>query len=77
MASSNVLECLRMKLFSFRTVSDGIVTSIRDKNVQDVQNAQDIRRRKMQDERRGNFELQCFEMLDVDGCHMLKRAQFK
>ena len=53
------------------------MTSIRDKNVQEVQNAQDIRRRKMQDERRGNFELQCFEMLDVDGCHMLKRAQFK
>ena len=67
-----------MKLFSFRTVSDGIVTSIKKhKYVQDVQNAQDIRRRKMQDERRGNFELQCFEMLDVDGCHMLKRAQFK
>ena len=65
-----------MKLFSFRTVSDGIVTSIRDKNVQDVQNAQDLRRRKMQDERRGNFEL-CFKMLDVDGCHMLKHAQFK
>ena len=77
MASSNVLEFLRMKLFSFRTVSDGIVTSIRDKNVQEVQNAQDKRRRKMQDERRGNFELQCFKMLDVDGCHMLKRAQFK
>ena len=53
------------------------MTSIRHKNVQDVQSAQDIRRRKMQDERRGNFELQCFEMLDVDGCHMLKRAQFK